>query len=121
MKTNFNLGKILNVVADFYQIDTEKIICSSRKKEFVTPRQVYMYMAHEHTDKTLCQISSFIKRDHATAVYSIAKIRVEKEIYKKLKYELEQINEMLVPSLVIQDVDLLLLTNNYTNSFINLS
>lgn len=119
MKTNFSLDKILTIVSDYYQVDKEEIKAVGRKKNVVIPRQMFFYMVYEYTDKTLETMASFVNRNHATAIYSITKIRVEKEIYTELKEDINAITSKLHRNIIPDNIDLLQLCINYTNSFIH--
>lgn len=121
MKANYPLEAILKAVCDYYQVDKSQIISVNRHNFLVRPRQMYFYMASEFSVTTSIKKADFIDRDHATALYSMNKIRIEKEIYPDIRKEIEGITAMLfnTSKLIVENINLLELTENYTRSFIN--
>lgn len=88
--------KIMSIVADFYNVDVEDLIRQSRKKEYVTPRQVAMYIIRKELETSLPMIGEFFGgRDHTTVIHAIDKIqRVAKE-KEGLKQELSLITNKI--------------------------
>ncbi len=88
--------KIAESVAEFYNISNEDLIKQSRKKEFVKPRQIAMYLIRKELDNSFPSIGDFFGgRDHTTvmhAVEKVAKLVVEKE---QLKQEIDLIMDKL--------------------------
>ena len=70
--------KIVKAVSDFYEIKEREIMNSSRKKDFVRPRQIAMYLMREELKSSYPSIGErFGGRDHTTAIHSCAKIEEE--------------------------------------------
>lgn len=70
-----NPEKIVQVVADFYNVKMSELYSGSRKKEIVKPRQVAMYLLRKEMKKSYPEISRFMGgKDHTTAIYAIKKI-----------------------------------------------
>lgn len=88
--------KIMTVVADFYNVEIEDLIRQSRKKEYVNPRQVAMYIIRKELETSLPMIGEiFGGRDHTTVIHAIDKIqRVAKE-KESLKQELSLITNRI--------------------------
>ena len=88
--------KIMTVVADFYNVVIEDLIKQSRKKEYVTPRQIAMYIIRKELETSLPMIGEiFGGRDHTTVIHAIDKIqRVAKE-KETLKQELSLITNRI--------------------------
>lgn len=119
MKPNFKLQTIAESVCNYFDIELKEIQKKGRKSNNSRVRQIFFYMANEFSQKTLCEIGDFCDRDHSTVIYSVNKIRTEKEIYSSLRMDLESIIEKLFGSgLIPNDVDLLKLSENYSKSFI---
>lgn len=58
-------------VCEFFEQDIERIRSKSRKRQYVLPRQVIMYLRAHYTDTTLTQIGKdYSARDHTTVVHS---------------------------------------------------
>ena len=118
MTINTTITKILKTVCNYYGVTEENLKDSSKKSKFVIPRQMYCYFSVELTDKSLREIGELIKRDHATVLYSHTKIRIEQDIYKELKEDINEITSLFLNKIEVKDIDLLQLCVNYTNSFI---
>jgi chromosomal replication initiator protein len=93
------LKKIAISVAEFYNITLEDLIKQSRKKEYVKPRQIAMYLARKELNSSFPTIGDFFGgRDHTTVMHGVEK--VEKLVSEKgvLKQELELIMDKLYTS-----------------------
>jgi len=84
--------KIMAVVADFYNVEIEDLIRQSRKKEYVYPRQVAMYIIRKELETSLPTIGEiFGGRDHTTVIHAIDKIQTLSRQKETLKQELSLI------------------------------
>lgn len=87
-----SVKKLMTVVADFYNITLDDLLRQSRRKEFVKPRQIAMYLMRTQLENSFPSIGDhFNGRDHTTvmhAVDKISKLLIEKE---SLKQELDLI------------------------------
>jgi len=73
-----NAKKIIKTVAEFYDLKEKDLISNSRKKEFVKPRQIAMYLIREELKGSFPFIGrKFGGKDHTTAIYSYEKILKE--------------------------------------------
>jgi len=89
--------KIIQEVADFYEIKEKDILSKSRKKEIVGPRQVAMYLLREELKNSFPFIGrKFNGRDHTTAIHSYKKILNEIIKNKRLEGEIELIKEKIL-------------------------
>ncbi len=88
--------KIIEAVADFYNVTPEDLVKQSRKKEYVNPRQIAMYIIRKELETSLPSIGDlFGGRDHTTVIHAIDKIeRVMKE-KNSLKQEVSLIRDRL--------------------------
>jgi chromosomal replication initiator protein len=74
-KRGLTAKKIMEAVAGFYNITTEDLVKQSRKKEYVKPRQIAMYMIRKELETSLPSIGEFFGgRDHTTVIHAIGKI-----------------------------------------------
>lgn len=74
-KKRLSPAKIIEKVCDFYGVSKKEILSKSRKKEFVFPRQVTMYLLREETNLSLPSIGVKIgNKDHTTVGYACAKL-----------------------------------------------
>jgi chromosomal replication initiator protein len=91
-----SVKKIIQAVADFYDLKEKEILSSSRKKEVVRPRQVVMYLLREELKSSF----PFIGRrcggkDHTTALYAYGKVVKELEKSEQLGEELNLIKQRI--------------------------
>jgi chromosomal replication initiator protein len=95
-KRGVSAKKIIEIVSDFYNVTTEDLLKQSRKKEYVNPRQIAMYIIRKELETSLPSIGEFFGgRDHTTVIHSIDKIeRVMKE-RNGLKQEIDLIRDRL--------------------------
>ncbi len=95
-KRGVSAKKIIEVVADFYNVTVEDLLKQSRKKEYVNPRQIAMYVIRKELETSLPSIGDlFGGRDHTTVIHAIDKIeRVMKE-KSSLKQEVDLIRDRI--------------------------
>lgn len=86
--------KIIRSVSEFYDIKERDIVNSSRKKDFVKPRQIAMYLMREELKYSYPSIGDkFGGRDHTTAIHSCEKIEEELKKNFELEEEIRLIKE----------------------------
>ncbi len=91
--------KIIQTVADFFDLKEKDIINKSRRQEVVRPRQIIMYLLREETKSSFPFIGKKVGgKDHTTAMHSYKKIAQELEKDKKLEEEIFLIKERLLNS-----------------------
>lgn len=87
---------VINIVAEFYDIQVDELLNKSRRKDVVFPRQVAMYLMREELNNSFPFIGEKLGgRDHTTVMYACDKM--SKEIIKNqnTKQELDSIRERL--------------------------
>jgi chromosomal replication initiator protein len=88
--------KIAESVAEFYNISMEDLIKQSRKKEFVKPRQIAMYLIRKELDNSFPSIGDFFGgRDHTTVMHAVEKVENLKTNKDSFKQELDLILDKL--------------------------
>jgi chromosomal replication initiator protein len=88
--------KISESVAQFYNISMEDLVKQSRKKEFVKPRQIAMYIIRKELDSSFPSIGDFFGgRDHTTVMHAVEKIQNLINEKTSFKQELELIMDKL--------------------------
>jgi chromosomal replication initiator protein len=88
--------ELIETVANFYGIQLNEMISSSRKRELVAPRQVAMYLMREETRASFPLIGKELgNRDHTTAMHAYEKIKREIEINSRIKQEVDLIKQRL--------------------------
>ncbi len=90
------IKNIIEAVKDFYNLNEELLISSSRKKEVVQPRQIAMFLAREETKSSYPTIGQEMGgRDHTTAIHAYSKIKAEVERDESLKQEIGLIRQRI--------------------------
>jgi len=91
--------KVIQIVADFYDLREKDLLTSSRKKEIVRPRQIAMFLLRQELKNSFPFIGrKFNGKDHTTAIHSYKKILKETEKDKKLEEEISLIKEQIFAS-----------------------
>jgi len=91
-----NYKRIIQAVAEFYDLKEKEILSSTRKKEIVKPRQIAMYLLRNELKTSFPFIGKkFGGKDHTTAIYACKKIKKELKEDSKLSNELELIKERI--------------------------
>jgi len=86
--------KIIQIVAEFYDLREKDILSSSRKKEVVRPRQIAMYLLREELKSSYPFIGRKLGgRDHTTAIHACGKIVEELEVDENLSNEISLIRQ----------------------------
>ena len=99
-----SITKIINTVAQFYQVTPKKLEKKSRKVKFVKPRQVAMYLLREELNRSFPYIGRlFGSKDHTTVIYAYKKIKDSLQNSPELRSELEQIRNTLYSQLQNKD------------------
>lgn len=87
--------KLVSLVANYYSIESEQVYKKSRKKEFVKPRQIVMYLLREDFGYSYPSIGEKIGgRDHTTVMHSCNKIERELKDDVNLQTDLESLRAM---------------------------
>lgn len=84
--------KIVESVAQFYEIDTEKILGRNQTREFALPRQISIYLCRKLLEAPFMKIGAFFNRDHSTIISSIKIVEKGKD---KFSAEINQICKKL--------------------------
>ena len=91
--------KVIQMVADFYDLKEKDLLTTSRKKEIVKPRQIAMFLLRQELKNSFPFIGRrFNGKDHTTAIHSYKKILREIETDKKLEEEISLIKEQIFTS-----------------------
>ena len=88
--------KIIQTVAEFYDLKEKDLINSSRKKEYVRPRQIAMYLLRTEAEGSFPFIGKRLGgKDHTTAIYAFEKVKKNLETNKNLEEEIGLIKQRL--------------------------
>ncbi len=98
-KKVLSLQKIAALVAEFYNISENDLIKQSRRKEYVAPRQVAMYLARKEMKSSFPAIGEYFGgRDHTTVMHGVEKVEKLVESQPNLKQEVNLIMDKLYTS-----------------------
>lgn len=87
---------IIKHVASFYGVTDQDLVNKSRKKEFVKPRQVAMYLMRTEIHSSFPSIGSHLGgRDHTTAMYAFEKIEENVNADHTIEQEIKMILERI--------------------------
>ncbi|MBI9009269.1 MAG: chromosomal replication initiator protein DnaA [Tenericutes bacterium] len=87
-----NYTNILDIVSNYYNITPTELLSKNRKKKFVFPRQIAMYIFKDIYDLTYKKIGQiFNDRDHSTVIYSIEQISNDIQTDKDKKNDVEKL------------------------------
>lgn len=90
-----NFEQITEVVAEYYEIDSDRIFTKTRKREISDARQLVMYLAKKHAKMSLKAIGLKLDRTHATVLYACNQTEERLAIDKKLARDLDAIEKSL--------------------------
>src|SRR5262245_23047160 len=98
-KRYVTLAEIRKVVCTYFHIDPQTLRSRRRHKEVVYPRQIYWYLASQHTLLSLPTIGRTTGHDHTTVIHSRDKI-------------VNQMRENLRTAEVVKQLETMLCVNN---------
>lgn len=91
-----NYKNVIQIVAEFYDINSSDLINRCRKKEVVYPRQIAMYLIREELKKSFPFIGEKLGgRDHTTVMYACDKMSKEIEKNDILNQEIGLIKQRM--------------------------
>lgn len=88
--------QIIDRVSKYYQISLEDLMGPKRDRDIVVPRQIIMYLLRSELHLSFPKISRELHRkDHTTAIHSVAKIEKEITYNKEINQSIKAIKERL--------------------------
>ena len=95
-KNRLTAKQIIEKTAQYFSIGVPDIMSPKRDQEIVLPRQVSMYLMRQDLQLSFPKIAKNLNRkDHTTAIHSIAKITKKLGLDQELRDGLEKIRENL--------------------------
>ena len=89
--------KIIQIVADFYDLKKNELVGHCRKKEIVKPRQIAAYLLRENLKCSYPYIAQQLGgRDHTTAIHSYRKIKKMLQEDENLQEEIKLIQQRIL-------------------------
>ena len=93
---SFTVRQVIQVVASYFDLQTEDLMGQSREKRFAFPRQIIMYLLREEMKASYPTIGAEIGgRDHTTAMHAYDKISTCLLENEKLQHDIEMIKQKL--------------------------
>lgn len=90
--TQLTVEEIIESVCQHYNVTPANINSRSRKKDYVTARQVSIYLAQKYTKLPASRIGRLVGgRDHSTVIYSCNQVEQRLKIDKKFSNEIMSI------------------------------
>ncbi len=91
-----SVKKIIKTVAEFYEISEKDLLSNSRRKEYVKPRQIAMYLLRKELKCSFPFIGrKFGGKDHTTAIHAYNKVENSLKTNEELVEELKEIYERI--------------------------
>lgn len=88
--------KLIQIVAEYFDIEIEGLVGNSRKKELVVPRQITMYFMREELNASYPNIGHELGgRDHTTAMHACNKINKSIEEDEKISRDVNLIKQRI--------------------------
>lgn len=95
-KKALNPKRVIEEVANFYEIKIDDLIGDCRKRDLVTPRQIIMYLLREELSSSYPAIGSAVGgRDHTTAIHACNKVIQIMQQDERVRLEIESIRQRL--------------------------
>jgi len=85
---------VIDLVANYYKITKSELISEDRRKEFMVPRQICMYLIRQilnHSYETIGE--SFSGRNHTTVMHAVNKIEKEIQADDRIKRDLNALRK----------------------------
>lgn len=116
MKNDNTLELILEKVCEYFNLSIEDVKSKRKYGNLPLARQIYFYFCRKMTDCKLEWIGETVNKDHSSVIFSLKKITYEKMYYPETAVHLHKIwCTLFFPEIVIEDIDLLKITENYTS------
>ncbi len=96
-KVSTSPQRILQIIADYFQVSLEDLKGSSRRREISSARQVGMYLMRQHTNLSLPKIGEvFGGKDHTTVMYSCEKVAQQQEKNPEFNQTLRYLSDRVI-------------------------
>lgn len=71
----FKAKEIIEIVAEYYDVDPRKLSWRTRSREIVIPRHVAMYFIRAYTPLTVTGTAKLFNRDHTSTLHAIRTVK----------------------------------------------
>ena len=98
---NFTAYDIQKIISESFNITIPDLLSNRKIRKFSYPRQLAMYLCRNLTDLSLEKIGKlFGGRDHSTVIYSINRIEKEKKQNRKVREDINKLQNFFITSSV---------------------
>lgn len=88
--------RIINIVADHFNISTADLASSKRSRDIAYPRQIIMFLCRDMIDIPLQQVGKLLgNKDHTTVMHGSEKIKKELETNENLQNTIELLKKKI--------------------------
>ncbi len=94
-RNTLSLSEIQELVCKYYKVEPTMLASKSRKRIHVLPRNIYVYLARQHTEKSVEQIAKSINRSHSTVLYAYETITHKMKQDPDLKRQVDFLSDKL--------------------------
>ena len=92
------MADVKTLVCQYFKIDAAMLESKSRKKIHAYPRNVYVYLCRQHTNRTVEEIGRSLNRNHSTILYASEviehKIRMDKRVKNQIDFLTNKLKDM---------------------------
>ena len=90
------IQEIAERVAEYFEVPLEKLISSSRLKEYTVPRQIAMFFAHRRLKESLQKIGNFFGgRDHTSVLSAVRRVEKSRKLSTDYWREVNEVRKIL--------------------------
>lgn len=94
--TQLDEQKIINIIADYYNLTPSQITGKDRTGQIVLARHLAMYLIRKHLDVPLTKIGkTFGGKDHTTVMSALSKVEKELKTDKQLQSALDELEKKI--------------------------
>jgi chromosomal replication initiator protein len=86
---------VKTIVCQYFKVDPTMLESKSRKKIHAYPRNVYVYLCRQHTDRTVEEIGRSLSRNHSTVLYASEVIEHKMKVDKRVGNQIEFLSNKL--------------------------
>jgi chromosomal replication initiator protein len=98
-KKEVTIGTIKELVSSYFKVSPEEMESRSRKKLYLHPRYVSIYLSKKYTRENLAAIGQAFKRDQTSVIYAVnsmeKNLKKNPEVTKQVQFLSDQIEGML--------------------------
>ena len=112
--------EIIRIVCSYYNFNENLLYVQTRKAGIIKIKHVCIFLIYQYCNLTLQGVGDIFGLKHCNIMYVVTKINSQMKIYNDLGDDIEMIRDRILRkhSIIPEDVDLLMLSQNHTKSFV---